>query len=730
MRQTIKALACRFIASDLPTKAIICTLALWCTSQSAYAQTPVHRDSEIEQHIEMLFQAQPEQDIDWTDFFENLYQLYQTPLNLNTAGRHDLQALCILSELQINALLLHRQQNGSLLALQELQSIQGFDLVTIERLTPFVTINNVGQQQALPLKDRLRKEARQTLLVRHDRTLETRKGYTQPVLQKNGTYSSRYAGSPDRLLLRYRLINTNDVSFGFTAEKDAGEQIVWQPERRQYGMDFYSTHLMLSNRGKLKTLMIGDYQLQTGQGLVLSSGLRIGKGAETITTIRKVFNGLRPHTSAMETGFMRGAAATLQLGALQITPFASRQRIDASLQLNEGLFMPDSLEQDPNFNDATVTSLNTSGLHRTPTELANRKSLLTHTGGINLHYQPVASQLHLGLNLVGTFYQFPIKRTDVVYNRFAFTGQHNVAGSLYGSYTWQNFNFFGEAARSLSGGTGAVAGFVSSLSARVELSMLVRHYERHFHSLHGAGFGESSRTQNESGIYWGLKVRPHRYWTFSSYYDRYHFPWLTFHTSAPAYGQEALFRLQFQPSRSIILYGQSRIELRERNRLQNPYPVQQLAQQNRYNYLLHLDYQASKTLALRSRVQMGSFKQEGSLLDETYSSSGYVVFQEISMALTPKLSLCGRTTLFDVDDYYSRQYVYEKDVLYYFAIPSYQGRGLRNYLVMHYRLGHTTELWCKVARTAYRDQTTVSSGLEEIDGTTRTDIRWQVRKKF
>jgi hypothetical protein len=702
-------------------------LILYLALAPAYAQKALHKDSEIEQHIEMLFQAQAEQDIDWTDFFENLYQLYQAPLNLNTAGRHDLQALCILSELQINAFLLHRQHHGSLLAIQELQAIEGFDLLTIERILPFISIDPLLKQHTLPLKERLRKEAKQHLLIRHDRTLETRKGYTPPALQKNGTYTSRYAGSPDRIMTRYRLTNSNDISLGFTAEKDAGEQITWQPNRRQYGMDFYSAHLMLQNRGRLKTIIVGDYQLQTGQGLVLSSGLRIGKGGETITTVRKVFNGLRPHTSAMESGFMRGAAATFQLHNLQLTTFASRNRLDANL--NTGLHPQDSLEQEELY-FTSASSINLSGLHRTPTELANRKSLLTHTGGANLHYQPAGSQLHIGANLVATHYQYAIERAPALHNQFAFRGQHNVAGSMYGSYTWQNVNFFGEAARTLSGGMGAVAGFVSSLSARVELSMLARHYERHFHSLHGAGFGETNRTQNESGIYWGLKLKPHRHWTFSTYYDRYHFPWLTFNTAAPSRGQEALFRLQYQPSRTIIIYGQGRIEARERNRIHNPYPVQQLAIQTRYNYLLHLDYQASKALAIRSRVQMGQFRQDGSALAEEYNSKGYVIFQEVSMAVSQKLSFSARTTLFDVDDFYSRQYVYEKDVLYYFAIPSFQGKGIRNYVVAHYRINHTTELWCKIARTGYRDRDTVASGLEEIDGPARTDVRWQVRRKF
>src|SRR5690606_23158683 len=136
---------------------------------------------------------------------------------------------------------------------------------------------------ALSWPERLKRADNHSLLLRYDRTLQQRRGYTPP----EGRSLTRYQGSPDKFLLRYRLSHPKDFSFGVTAEKDAGEPFGWQPGKRLYGFDFYSAHVQLYDRGAFKTIALGDYQLQFGQGLLLSSGFSVGKGAETITTVRR-----------------------------------------------------------------------------------------------------------------------------------------------------------------------------------------------------------------------------------------------------------------------------------------------------------------------------------------------------------------------------------------------------------------------------------------------------------
>lgn len=89
-----------------------------------------------------------------------------------------------------------------------------------------------------------------------------------------------------------------------------------------------------------------------------------------------------------------------------------------------------------------------------------------------------------------------------------------------------------------------------------------------------------------------------------------------------------------------------------------------------------------------------------------------------------------RFALFDAEDYDTRQYIYENDLLYTFSIPAYYGRGSRTYWVLRYKLNRHLSFYSKVGRTVYEDRSMIGSGLETIERNTRTDVRAQMIVKF
>ena len=44
-------------------------------------------------------------------------------------------------------------------------------------------------------------------------------------------------------------------------------------------MDYWSFHFMLERQGKFRRVIVGDFQLQFGQGLLFGAGFSVGKGA-------------------------------------------------------------------------------------------------------------------------------------------------------------------------------------------------------------------------------------------------------------------------------------------------------------------------------------------------------------------------------------------------------------------------------------------------------------------
>ncbi len=684
-------------------------MGLWKTT---IAQTrPGDRQAEFELLAEQLFSVQDE-DLPYEDLYESLFQYFIQPLDLNRAGVEELQSLFLLTEPQIQSFFRHRERNGKLLSIYEIQAIPGWDLATIQRILPFVTVTDPGiRRNSSTLLQRIKTSGKKMFLLRYERVLETRAGY----LQKNDSVPPAYAGSPDKLYSRFRLNRPHDFSFGFTMEKDQGETISWDPENRKYGADFISWHAMLFDQGRLKKVVAGDFQLQYGQSLVFGSGFSIGKGAETITTIRRSNTGLRPYTSVLESGFFRGAGATFQITkTLEATSFYSSAPRDGQVQYIE--------DSSGNIVSGSFSSLQISGFHRTAGEIRARGSLREQSAGGVLHYKSRNRRLQLGTTTLFTRFSQEWQRRPQLYSSFEFNGKENMTGSLFGEYTWQNIHIFSEVARSKSGGMGIVAGTMISLTPLLDFAFLGRNYDRNFHSFYSTGFGEGSRTINEKGFYWGLKFQPVKALSLNAYFDNFKFPWLRYRVDAPSSGYEYLLRANYQPKKTLLMYAQLREEVKEINSNTENTGSMPLPGRKR-NYLLNLDFSPAPSFSFRSRVQWSSYE-----INDIHTR-GYALVQDLNWQWK-RLKLSGRIALFDTEDYNNRQYVYEKDVLWAFSIPAYFGTGIRNYLLAQYKISKEFTIWLRWARTLYTDREEISSGNEKISGSALNQVKAQLRWMF
>jgi hypothetical protein len=710
------------------------------------AQNFPKEEIDLDSFIQDLFALQDD-DSNYEDLYETLFMLYQNPVNLNRTTPEELRSLYVLSELQIDQFFKHVEKNGKLLTIYELQAIPEWDMRTIYNLMPFVTVRNAGLNiDSRSLFKRITSEENQFLMIRYQRTLQEREGYSRyqgniefPFTEYTDTIPNYYLGSPDKIYARYRISHTKDFSLGFTAEKDAGEQIVWNPDTKRYGADFLSAHAVFYNKGNFKTIAVGDYQIQFGQGLLMSAGFAVGKGSETVSTVRRSHTGIKPYSSVLETGFLRGGAATYEMGRFELTGFYSRLLEDASLDVGSGRDIefsdlnPIAINRDlafgsvGTFNDGdllpnTPTGIGITGFHRTPSEIARKDRFIHQTSGGNLTYKSKDKSLLAGVTAVYNNFGVSIDRDSTNFNQFEFRGRSNLNLGLHYSYNWQNFNFFGEAARSSSGGLGMMAGLVSSLSRTVEFSLLYRNYQKDFHTFYGAAFGEFSRNINEKGLYMGIKIQPSRRWALSAFYDQFKSDWLRFRVNAPSSGNEYLVRLTHKPTRKITLYAQYRFENKARN-ADDPTGILDLVlPTKRSQYLLNADVKASKYISLKSRVQFSKFED-----DEL--TRGFVALQDINLDLG-RFKFSTRFAIFETDDFDNRQYVYEKNVLYAFSIPAYNGRGIRRYYLFRFKARRNLDFWFRYAITNFRDRDEIGTGLQAFEGNKIQEITAQVRYKF
>jgi hypothetical protein len=89
-----------------------------------------------------------------------------------------------------------------------------------------------------------------------------------------------------------------------------------------------------------------------------------------------------------------------------------------------------------------------------------------------------------------------------------------------------------------------------------------------------------------------------------------------------------------------------------------------------------------------------------------------------------------RYAIFDTDSYDSRIYAYESDILYAFSIPAYYSKGTRMYVNLKYTFKDFMDIWIKYSQTYYSDKNVISSGLTQINGNTKSEIKVQVKIKL
>ena len=200
-----------------------CLCVIFCfVFLSAYAQTDsVFLDKanlDLEQFLENAAENEDEQG-DISEITEELQYLLENKMNLNNPDYKILTDVLRLSRYQIYNLRTYLETYGRFYSIYELLLIDGFDTTTLQRINPYITIETQQKEKKLSVKD-IFKRGRQTVLMKYGQIIEKQQGYL-PISEEDRAKSpnSRYLGSPQALLLKYKFKSSNRLQFGFTMEK-------------------------------------------------------------------------------------------------------------------------------------------------------------------------------------------------------------------------------------------------------------------------------------------------------------------------------------------------------------------------------------------------------------------------------------------------------------------------------------------------------------------------------
>ena len=121
-----------------------------------------------------------------------------------------------------------------------------------------------------------------------------------------------------------------------------------------------------------------------------------------------------------------------------------------------------------------------------------------------------------------------------------------------------------------------------------------------------------------------------------------------------------------------------------------------LAPETRQSLRLHGDYTLSRDVRLRARVEDESVP----LRKTSRTASGCLLYQDVRWLPRRWLQMDVRLAFFDVDDYDARIYAYENDLLYTFAVPAFNGRGQRAYVLLQNHPARPAQLADQIRRDA------------------------------
>ncbi len=624
------------------------------------------------------------------EVMEQLSEQAASPINLNQVAREQLEALPFLTAIQIEQIIEYVYRYAPIRTLGELKMISSLDFYTRHLLEHFVYVGPEPPRRVWPKLSDVAKYGHHTVMASGKIPLYSRKG-------DQATDSTGYQGYKYRHDIRYQFYYSDRIKVGLTAAQDAGEPFFSAKNRQGY--DHYSYYLQLRRMGRLEELNIGMYRVQMGMGLVMNTTFNLGKLA-MLQSLGRTTHMLSAHTSRSQSDYLQGAAATVRVGRRwRLTAFASYRALDATLN-----------------DDGTARTLLYDGYHRTLAELSKKNNTHETDLGGSIGYKQ--GTCHVNLNMLYTHLNRQLIPQKVLYKRYAASGSDFTNVSIDYGYNSVRWGVAGEVAVSEQGAIASVNTLNWRTSETLTLMMLHRYYDKRYTALHAHCVREGSGVQNEHGTYLGAKWQPSSAWLVQGYLDYAHFDWPRYQVSNTSDAFDALLSARYSHQQWM---AEARYRMRIRQR--DNHDTKQLENEPEHRIRLRSIVSLSSQLSLQTqadavRTWADHAWQQGVMLSQ------HVTWQ------WQWLKADAHIGWFHTDSYDARLYQYERSILYDFFFPAYYGHGLRHSVMLQANVGSRLTAVIKYGTTNYFDRSMISSGLQQVDRSSMTDILLQLRYKL
>ncbi|HPG41796.1 MAG TPA: helix-hairpin-helix domain-containing protein [bacterium] len=637
-----------------PVLAILCVLGL--TWRTGHAQ-------EID--VERLFET-PANGDNINVLLDYLQNLQEQPLDLNRVSGEELEDIPWITKAGAQAIIQYRRQHREFRSVDELDNIP-----VLEPATALIKTFFMVKQKTHP---------QFTVSGRHRFITD---------VQKSRAYKENiYAGKRAQVYHKINGSLPGQCRFALVTEKDPGEKSYY---------DYcggYGEWLAPRLHGKL---VIGNFYVESGQGLVHHGYYQKNKGYEPIMAATPAGRGIKGSASVAENSGYRGGGVLTGLGKVELAVFYSNHPLDAHVE-----------------ND-TIVSFQSSGYHRYGSEIKNRDSVTETVYGGYIKW-PVTPFIYLGLQglSAATSKPFIVERPAT-----------RIAGTSYSVYsmdygiTRSGWQVFGECAQSNHSGFNHLHSILFREQG-FEYLVLWRDYRPGFLNRHGCAFGANDDMVNETGLYSGWKWQPTRKTSLACYYD---------HFKQPYYDNSDLGAIQYQDVMVILehkfnpqLAGMLRGQWRSRDEMvavEDNFGnlAKKIITQKKFLLRAQVDYQFHTTLQLRSRFEYHNLRGvDYGLCAYLPDSSAVMLYHDLHYKIDNRFNCRARWIMFDSPLYDTAFYLYENDLPGVMRMKMLYRRGSRWYFILNAKITNSMQITAKYEQTVYDNIDSIGSGYDRVSG--------------
>jgi len=550
---------------------------------------------------------------------EESLQMYE----LNTVDSLSLQSIEVLTDYQIASILFYRKSNGRFNSVYELQFVSGIDDDVYEHLLSVFYVDDLNKQMR-----------------------QRKSNYVQTYIASKLTDNGQVSGEPD-LMLRHKaeIKLAPKIAVRGMLEKDAKENLAEVYDYKSVSC-FYN-----SSRGDI--VVVGDYRLALGQGLVCSNKPFFSMtGSEPY----KRKNVLQANGSFAENTGFRGIASSYSHRKLNLIVAWSGRDLNAS-----------TAESD------SFTSLYNYSVHFDSLSLAKRGTLTNSLWAGSLSYR--SDYFQTGL----CFSSYTFDRNYKPLKSASYTNNNLSAGEKYSHYyklCFKQLDAWGETALASNGSFALIHGFNYDFGDDTEVCLQYNYYAQSYLTFMSNAFSYHSYPANEEGWYSCLKNRSLDGFLFlysihicQNISDRY------FLSKSGAY-LKSTFSAEYMLSEGVKLGFMYRFKKEDVEVAPDDRTSHLFAQRERNTMRFNLATKISEMWSLRWRY-------EYCRLSGTAEEEGMLAFAE-AVCKKRRLVAAVRLSFFDCD-YDTRIYAYERSLPNIFSMPYFYGKGNRQYLYLKYK---------------------------------------------